>query len=64
MNIETPRLALRRPTLKDVARLFEFLGDAEAMQHTHVDASLRAATAFDGSANCPKTHTRSTRGFG
>jgi ribosomal-protein-alanine N-acetyltransferase len=41
MNVETPRLILRRPMLKDVPRLFEFLGDAASMQHTHVDASLR-----------------------
>lgn len=41
MELETSRLVLRHPTLADVPRLFEFLGDAEAMQHTHVDASLR-----------------------
>lgn len=41
MDCETPRLLLRHPTLEDVPRLFEFLGDAEAMRHTHVDASLR-----------------------
>lgn len=41
MNTETSRLTLRHPTLADVPRLFEFLGDAEAMRHTHVDASLR-----------------------
>ena len=41
MNIETSRLILRRPTLSDVPRLFEFLGDPEAMRHTHADASLR-----------------------
>jgi ribosomal-protein-alanine N-acetyltransferase len=41
MNIETSRLILRRPTLQDVPRLFEFLGDAMAMQYTHADASLQ-----------------------
>jgi [ribosomal protein S5]-alanine N-acetyltransferase len=41
MRIETSRLILRRPVLSDVPRLFEFLGNAEAMQHTHADASLR-----------------------
>lgn len=41
MDAETSRLILRRPLLLDVPALFEFLGDAEAMQHTHVDASLR-----------------------
>lgn len=41
MDAETPRLILRRPTLADVPGLFEFLGDAEAMRHTHADASPR-----------------------
>lgn len=41
MSIETSRLSLRRPTLSDVPRLFEFLGDAEAMRYTHVHPSLR-----------------------
>lgn len=41
MDVETPRLILRRPTPADVPRLFEFLGDAEAMRHTHADASPR-----------------------
>ncbi len=41
MTIETSRLILRRPTLADVPRLFEFLGDAEAMRFTHADASAR-----------------------
>jgi ribosomal-protein-alanine N-acetyltransferase len=41
MDVETSRLILRRPSLVDVPALFEFLGDAQAMQHTHVDASLR-----------------------
>jgi RimJ/RimL family protein N-acetyltransferase len=39
--METSRLILRPPTLTDVPRLFEFLGDAEAMRFTHADASLR-----------------------
>lgn len=39
--IETPRLLLRRPRLSDVPALFAFLGDAEAMRHTQVDATLR-----------------------
>jgi [ribosomal protein S5]-alanine N-acetyltransferase len=38
---ETERLILRPPILADVARLFEFLGDAEAMRYTHADASMR-----------------------
>jgi [ribosomal protein S5]-alanine N-acetyltransferase len=42
MEIETARLTLRRPRLADVPLLFEFLGDPEAMRHTHVDVSLRA----------------------
>jgi RimJ/RimL family protein N-acetyltransferase len=41
MAIETARLILRRPTLADVPELFAFLGDAAAMQYTHVDASIR-----------------------
>jgi ribosomal-protein-alanine N-acetyltransferase len=41
MDVETSRLILRRPRLADVPALFEFLGDAKAMQHTHADASLR-----------------------
>lgn len=41
MVIETDRLMLRRPTLADAPRLFEFLGDAAAMRFTHADASLR-----------------------
>ena len=42
MHTETARLILRRPRLTDAPALFEFLGDAEAMRYTHVDASLRA----------------------
>ena len=42
MRIETARLVLRHPRLADIPMLFEFLGDAEAMRHTHADASLRA----------------------
>jgi ribosomal-protein-alanine N-acetyltransferase len=34
-------LILRRPRLADVPALFEFLGDPAAMQHTHLDTSLR-----------------------
>ena len=41
MSIETSRLILRRSTLADVPRLFEFLGDVEAMRYTHAYASLR-----------------------
>ena len=41
MNRETDRLILRRPVPADVPALFEFLGDAEAMHHTHADTSLR-----------------------
>lgn len=39
--IETPRFLLRQPRLSDAPALFEFLGDAEAMRLTHVDASLK-----------------------
>ncbi len=42
MDIETARLILRRPKLADVPALFAFMGDAGAMRHTHVDASLKA----------------------
>ncbi|GAB4240679.1 MAG: GNAT family N-acetyltransferase [Kiloniellaceae bacterium] len=41
MTIETPRLLLLAPRLIDVPALFEFLGDAQAMRHTHLDRSLR-----------------------
>lgn len=41
MNIETHRLILRRPIFADAPKFFEFLGDAEAMQYTHADATLR-----------------------
>lgn len=41
MRIETERLLLRPPRLSDVTMLYAFLGDAEAMRHTHVDRSLR-----------------------
>lgn len=40
--IDTARLILRAPTLADVPALFAFMGDAAAMRHTHVHASLRA----------------------
>jgi [ribosomal protein S5]-alanine N-acetyltransferase len=42
MHMETTRLILRRPRLTDAPALFEFLGDTEAMRHTHADPSLRA----------------------
>jgi RimJ/RimL family protein N-acetyltransferase len=45
MNVETPRLILRRPRLADVPALFEFLGDAEAMRHTCADAPYENAAA-------------------
>jgi len=41
MPIETARLKLRPPGLTDAAPLFEFLGDATAMQYTMRQASLR-----------------------
>ncbi|WP_233790127.1 GNAT family N-acetyltransferase [Rhizobium dioscoreae] len=41
-QIETPRLLLRPSLLSDTANLFEFLGDKEAMRHTHVDATPAA----------------------
>jgi ribosomal-protein-alanine N-acetyltransferase len=42
LQIETPRLLFRPPRLSDVPALFEFLGDSEAMRHTHVDETLAA----------------------
>jgi ribosomal-protein-alanine N-acetyltransferase len=41
MDVETPRLLLRRPRLADAPALFEFLGNVVAMQHTHADGSLQ-----------------------
>jgi RimJ/RimL family protein N-acetyltransferase len=41
MPIETARLLLRPPRLTDAAPLFDFLGDAAAMQYTKLQASLR-----------------------
>lgn len=41
MKIETERLLLRPPRLADAPVLYTFLGDAEAMRHTHVDSSLK-----------------------
>lgn len=41
MQLETPRLLLRPPTLSDVPALFRFLGDRDAMRHTHHDTTLR-----------------------
>lgn len=40
-EVETSRLRMLRPRLADVPSLFRFLGDARAMQFTHVDASPR-----------------------
>jgi ribosomal-protein-alanine N-acetyltransferase len=42
MHEETCRLILRRPSLKDVPSLFEFMGDPNAMRHTSVDATIRS----------------------
>lgn len=39
--METERLLLRPPRLAEVPSLFEFLGDKQAMQYTHCDASIR-----------------------
>lgn len=41
MEILTDRLSLRPARLSDVPGLFAFLGDAEAMRHTHRAATLR-----------------------
>ena len=41
MPIETARLLLRPPCLTDAPTVFEFLGDATAMQYTIVRSSLR-----------------------
>lgn len=38
--LETHRLTLRPPRRIDIPKLFEFLGDAVAMQHTHSDRTL------------------------
>ena len=38
---ETERLRLSRPRLAEVPDLFVFLGDREAMQHTHCDANIQ-----------------------
>lgn len=38
-QIETPRLLLRPSRLSDTPALFEFLGDKEAMKHTHADVT-------------------------
>ncbi len=50
MNVETPRLLLRRPTRADVPALFAFLGDPDAMRYTHHDyvPALRCAPAGNG----------------
>lgn len=40
--IRTERLLLRPPRGADVASLYAFLGDAEAMRYTHADGSPRA----------------------
>ncbi len=37
----TARLEFRRPRLADAPALFAFMGDAEAMRWTHVQASVR-----------------------
>ncbi|BAT60050.1 acetyltransferase GNAT family protein [Variibacter gotjawalensis] len=42
MEHETDRLILRRTRISDAPELFSFLGDPEAMRHTHVDVSLKA----------------------
>lgn len=41
MTITTQRLLLDHAKLSDVPELFSFLGDGEAMRHTHVASSLR-----------------------
>lgn len=41
MTIATRRLLLDHAKLADVPRLFAFLGDADAMRHTHVVRSLK-----------------------
>jgi RimJ/RimL family protein N-acetyltransferase len=42
MQIETSRLLLRPSRLSDAPALFVFLGNENAMQHTHVDNSISA----------------------
>ena len=41
MVVETSRLLLRRPTLRDAPALFSFLGDKVAMEYTIVHTSIR-----------------------
>lgn len=38
--LETDRLILSAPKLVEVPELYEFLGDKDAMQYTHCDASI------------------------
>ncbi|MFK0165866.1 GNAT family N-acetyltransferase [Rhizobium sp. NPDC090279] len=40
LQVETPRLLLRPSRLSDAPALFEFLGDRDAMRHTHADETL------------------------
>ncbi|WP_210278993.1 MULTISPECIES: GNAT family N-acetyltransferase [unclassified Rhizobium] len=42
LQIETIRLLLRPSRLSDTPALFQFLGDREAMKHTHVDETQTA----------------------
>ncbi len=39
-NLETNRLLLSSPKLSEVAALYEFLGDKDAMKNTHCDTSI------------------------
>ncbi|WP_422019851.1 GNAT family N-acetyltransferase [Roseibium sp.] len=40
VDVQTDRLLLARPKLRDVPELFGFLGDQHAMQYTHVDKDM------------------------
>ncbi|TQV77816.1 GNAT family N-acetyltransferase [Denitrobaculum tricleocarpae] len=40
-DLQTAHLSLRRPRLSHVPALFRFLGNPDAMRHTHVDLTLR-----------------------
>ena len=46
MPLETARLLLRPPRLTDAPPLFDFLGDAAAMQYTIPQPSLRACRRY------------------
>ena len=76
MMFETPRLLLRPPRLADAPALFEFLGDATAMQYTTRQGSLRDCRRYLAAHEWQRRHvgcgpwviaekdTKATIGFG